>query len=129
LRLAPRVTKIFESRFGLRVQMGLVFRRTAGSTILALGAFAFFGCTTPPEKPPSPPPPVAVAPQPPKSVMFDSDPNGEWNIFPDPTSGDVGVYHKGNYLGSVDGHEDQDPPLPHPKAQPDSDDAAPDGYR
>ena len=42
--------------------------------------------------------------------MFDSDPNGEWNIFPDPTTGDVGVYHKGNYLGSVDGNESEDPP-------------------
>jgi hypothetical protein len=95
-----------------------------------IGACAFFGCTSPPEKPPTPPPPVAVAPapDPPKSVMFDSDPNGEWNLFPDPTSGDVGVYHKGQYLGSVDGDEGQDPPLPHPKAQPKSDDA-PEGYR
>ena len=95
-----------------------------------IGACTFFGCTSPPEKPPTPPPPVAVAPapDPPKSVMFDSDPNGEWNLFPDPTSGDVGVYHKGQYLGSVDGDEGQDPPLPHPKAQPKSDDA-PEGYR
>jgi hypothetical protein len=112
--------------------MGQVFRRTAATTILMLGAVAFFGCTAPPEKPPAPPP-IAVAPapapEPPKSVMFDSDPNGDWNIFPDPTSGDVGVYHKGQYLGSIDGDEGEDPPLPHPKAQPKSDDDAPEGYR
>jgi len=109
--------------------MGQIFTRTAVPTILLMGALAFFGCSTPPEKPVTPPPPVAAAPQPPKSVMFDSDPNGEWNIFPDPTTGDVGVYHKGDYLGSIDGHEDDDPPLPHPKAPSGSDAAAPEGYR
>jgi hypothetical protein len=109
-----------------------VFRRTAATTILMLGAVAFFGCTAPPEKPPTPPPvAVAPAPEPPKSVMFDSDPNGEWNIFPDPTTGDVGIYHKGQYLGSVDGDSDEgeEPPLPHAgKTQRKSDDA-PDRYR
>ncbi len=102
--------------------MEQVFRRSAASSILMLGAFAFCGCTSPPEKPVTPPPPV-VAPQPPKSVMFDSDPNGEWNIFPDPTTGDVGVYHKGDYLGSVNGKEDEDPPTPHPSPNrpPDND--------
>lgn len=47
--------------------------------------------------------------------MFDSDPNGDWNIFPDPTTGNVGVYHKGEYLGSITGDEpgNQDPPVPH----------------
>ena len=112
--------------------MGQVCRRTAATTILMLGAFAFFGCTTPPEKPLTPPP-VAIAPppapEPPKSVMFDSDPNGDWNIFPDPTTGDVGVYHKGDYLGSIDGDEAEDPPQPHPKAQRKSGGDAPDGYR
>jgi hypothetical protein len=112
--------------------MGLVFRRIAASSIL-LGAVALFGCTSPPEQPSTPPPPpvaIAPAPEPPKSVMFDSDPKGEWNIFPDPTSGDVGVYHKGDYVGSVDGDEKEDPPLPHSgKHDPDSDDAAPEGYR
>ena len=95
-----------------------------------MGAFALGGCTAPPEKPAVPPPPVAVAapPDPPKSVMFDSDPKGEWNIFPDPTTGEVGVYHKGDYVGSVDGEEGEDPPLPRPKEQPKSGDA-PDGYR
>lgn len=79
-----------------------------------MSAVAFVGCTTPPEKPAAPPPPVAVAPQPPKSVMFDSDPNGEWNLFPDPTTGEVGIYHKGNLVGSVDGKETEEPPEPHP---------------
>ena len=106
--------------------MGQVFTRTAATTILTLGAFAFFGCTAPPEQPPIAPP-VAVAPapapEPPKSVMFDSDPNGDWNIFPDPTTGDVGVYHKGDYVGSIDGNEHDDPPVPHPspKHHPDDD--------
>jgi hypothetical protein len=109
--------------------MGQVFRRTATSTILVLGVIALVGCSTPPEKPPTPPQPIAVAPAPPKSVMFDSDPNGDWNIFPDPTTGDVGVYHQGNYLGSVDGKEGEDPPLPHPNGQQNPDAAAPDGYR
>ena len=113
--------------------MGQVFRGTAATTILMLSAFAFFGCSAPPEQPPAVPPPVATAPaaapEPPKSVMFDSDPNGDWNIFPDPTTGDVGVYHKGDYVGSIDGKEKEDPPLPHPNGQRRSDDDAPDGYR
>jgi hypothetical protein len=99
---------------------------------LLLGAFAFFGCTAPPEKSPTPPAVavVAPAPEPPKSVMFDSDPNGEWNIFPDPTTGEVGVYHKGNYQGSINGTEKEDPPIPHgSKPDSDSDDNAPENYR
>lgn len=102
--------------------MGQVFRRSAVTTILMLGAVALFGCSAPPEKPPEPAP-IVVAPEPPKSVMFDSDPNGDWNIFPDPTNGDVGVYHKGQYLGSIDGDEHDDPPRPHPSPQhrPDDD--------
>jgi hypothetical protein len=95
--------------------MGHLVSRTAVSTILAWSAVAFLGCSAPPEKPPEPAPvAVAPAPEPPKSVMFDSDPNGEWNIFPDPTTGDVGIYHKGDYVGSVDGKETEDPPEPHP---------------
>ncbi len=97
-----------------------------------LSASALFACSSPPQQPVIPPPLAAVAPapEPPKSVMFDSDPKGEWNIFPDPTSGDVGVYHKGDYVGSVDGNEGEDPPVPHPKPQGgSSDDAAPEGYR
>jgi len=105
--------------------MGQIFSRSAAATILTLSAFAFFACSAPPEKPAEPPPALVAAPaEPPKSVMFDSDPNGDWNIFPDPTSGDVGVYHKGQYVGSVDGNEKDDPPAPHPAPnhRPDNDD-------
>jgi hypothetical protein len=113
----------------VRTEMGQIFTRTAAAMILTLGALALYGCSTPAEKPvETPPPPVAVAPapEPSKSVMFDSDPKGEWNIFPDPTSGDIGVYHKGDYVGSVDGSEKDDPPAPHPSPnhRPDDDDDA-----
>ena len=45
-------------------------------------------------------------------------PPDEWNLLPDPTTGQVDVYHKGGYVGSVTGNEpaDQDPPVPHPVA-------------
>ena len=106
--------------------MGHLFTRIAAASMVTLSALAFGACSAPPEKP-TPPPPVVVAPppDPPKSVMFDSDPKGEWNIFPDPTTGDVGVYHKGDYVGSVDGDEKEDPPEPHPSPnhRPDTDDA------
>ena len=91
--------------------MGQFLRLTAVPILFVLSALAFFACTTPPEEPVRPA--LAPAPAPPKSVMFDSDPNGDWNIFPDPTTGDVGVYHKGQYVGSVDGDEHDDPPAPH----------------
>ena len=112
----------------VRIEMGQIFSHTAAATILTLSALAFFACSAPPEKPAEPPPaPVAApAPEPPKSVMFDSDPKGEWNIFPDPTTGDVGVYHKGQYVGSVDGNENDDPPAPHPSPNhPADDESAP----
>ena len=43
-------------------------------------------------------------------------PPDDWNIFPDPTTGEVDVYHKGALVGAVNGTEPetQDPPLPHP---------------
>jgi len=108
--------------------MRQISRSIALSVTLMTGALALFGCSAPPEKAPAPapPPPVATAPspEPPKSVMFDSDPHGDWNIFPDPTTGDVGVYHKGQYVGSVDGHEDDDPPEPHPSPNHRPDDSA-----
>jgi hypothetical protein len=47
-------------------------------------------------------------------------PPDEWNLLPDPTTGQVDVYHHGGYVGSVTGNEpaDQDPPIPHPVAPP-----------
>ncbi len=47
--------------------------------------------------------PVAVAPPP------SAD---EWNIFPDPLSGRVEVYHNGEDVGSVTGEETDEPPVP-----------------
>ncbi len=64
------------------------------------------------------PPPPAPPPQP--IVYMPPDPNppppDEWNLLPDPTTGQVDVYHQGGYVGSVTGDEpkDQDPPIPHP---------------
>jgi hypothetical protein len=56
---------------------------------------------------------VITAPAPPSAA---AQPDQEWNLFPDPTTGRVDVYHKGKYVGAVTGDEpaDQDPPLPHP---------------
>ena len=82
-------------------------------------AIALASCSTPP--PPEPPPvpaPVAVAPPP---VQTAKSPDEDWNIFPDPTTGTIDIYHKGEYLGVIDGTEpaQQDPPLPHkPATQP-----------
>jgi len=104
--------------------MGQFFRHILRTTLLTAGAIVFVGCATPPA-PTTPPPVAAAAPAPPKSVMFDSDPNGDWNIFPDPTTGDVGVYHKGSYVGSVDGNEHDDPPVPHPSPKHPPDDTTP----
>jgi len=46
----------------------------------------------------------------------DAPPPDEWNLLPDPTTGEVDVYHEGDYVGSITGNEpaDQDPPHPHP---------------
>jgi hypothetical protein len=68
---------------------------------------------------PAPIPVIAAAPvaQP---VKEQPDPlMQDWNIFPDPTSGKVEVYHDGAYVGAVTGDEpgDQDPPLPHKTAE------------
>jgi hypothetical protein len=43
-------------------------------------------------------------------------PPDEWNLLPDPTTGQVDVYHQGGYVGSVTGNEpaEEDPPIPHP---------------
>jgi hypothetical protein len=65
-------------------------------------------------------PPPAPAPEP--IVYMPPDPNppppDEWNLLPDPTTGQVDVYHQGGYVGSVTGKEpaDEDPPIPHPVA-------------
>ena len=113
--------------------MGPVFKLTVMAVSFFAGGAALSGCTGAPEQPPPPSQALAVAPPPAKppvaskpDVMFQSDPKGEWNIFPDPTTGEVGIYHKGDYLGKVTGDEKEDPPLPHKDKQDRAE--PPDGY-
>jgi hypothetical protein len=65
---------------------------------------------------PPPPAPEPVVYMPPSA----DPPPDEWNLLPDPTTGQVDVYHKGGYIGSVTGNEpaEEDPPIPHPVATP-----------
>jgi hypothetical protein len=88
--------------------------RTSSALIIIplLFSLAIASCSTTPPPPPAP----ASAP----IVYMPHDPNppppDEWNLLPDPTTGQVDVYHQGGYIGSVTGNEpaDQDPPIPHP---------------
>jgi hypothetical protein len=87
----------------------------AGVLAFALCATLGAGCSTPQTPaaipPPAPVPVVATAP-----VKRTPDPlMQDWNIFPDPTTGKVEVYHKGAYVGAVTGDEpeSEDPPVPH----------------
>jgi hypothetical protein len=79
-----------------------------------LVSIAIASCAAKP--PPAPPPPEPIVYMPPA----DAPPPDEWNLFPDPTTGQVDVYHKGGYIGSVTGNEpaEQDPPIPHPVPSP-----------
>lgn len=84
--------------------------------MMLLASIAIAGCaSTPP--PPPPPEPAPIVYMPPS----DAPPPDEWNLLPDPTTGQVDVYHKGDYVGAVTGNEpaDQDPPVPHAVATPD----------
>jgi hypothetical protein len=110
-----------------------ISRLTAVPVMLFAGGIVLSGCTGAPQEPPPPSQALAIAPPPAKppvaakpNPMFESDPNGEWNIFPDPTTGEVGIYHKGDYLGKVTGDEKEDPPLPHKDKQDRG--APPEGY-
>jgi hypothetical protein len=90
--------------------------------LIALGAVPAFwiacmaGCSTAPPPPAAPPPPVPVATAPPPKNQQASQADQDWNLFPDPTTGNVDVYYKGKYLGAVTGNEpaSEDPPIPHP---------------
>jgi hypothetical protein len=91
--------------------------------IAALSAFwiaCVAGCsaTAPPPAPPPAPVPVAVTPPPKDQQATQAD--QDWNLFPDPTTGNVDVYYKGKYMGAVTGKEPatEDPPLPHPVDNP-----------
>ena len=87
---------------------------------ISLAAFSMFlsvaiaACATTPPPPPAQDPIVYIPPDP------NPPPPDEWNLFPDPTTGQVDVYHQGGYVGSVTGNEpaDQDPPIPHPVTHP-----------
>ncbi|HXW83940.1 MAG TPA: hypothetical protein VEJ86_06020 [Candidatus Binataceae bacterium] len=75
-----------------------------------MASLAFAGCATTPPPPPKPSTaslPILITEYPPQP--------DEWNLFPDPTTGHVEVYHQGNYVGAVTGDEpaSEDPPLPH----------------
>ncbi|HUY27061.1 MAG TPA: hypothetical protein VMV27_06535 [Candidatus Binataceae bacterium] len=76
---------------------------------IAFGA----GCSAPQAIAPPPAPVPVLATEPVKETP---DPlMQDWNIFPDPTTGTVEVYHKGAYVGAVSGDEPagEDPPAPH----------------
>jgi hypothetical protein len=83
--------------------------------MVVLGGFSvgISACSTsPPPEPPAAPLPVVAAPAP---VPATKSPDQDWNIFPDPTTGTIDIYHKGEFMGVIDGSEpkEQDPPLPH----------------
>jgi hypothetical protein len=88
-------------------------RNTSAAALSVLLSLAIASCAAAPP-PPAPAPIVYMPPNP------DPPPPDEWNLLPDPTTGQVDVYHQGGYVGSVTGNEpaDQDPPLPHPVATP-----------
>ena len=89
--------------------------------VTAIGAS---GCARVAQSQPAPPPPAPVA-----QIAAPAEPApapDEWNVFPDPMSGNVEVYHNGESIGSITGDEKEDPPVPHPaKDQKDQDDPDP----
>jgi len=66
------------------------------------------GCAAEPHEPETRP--IAAAPP---SVTAANSAQDEWNLFPDPLTGRVEVYHRGTYVGAVTGNESEDPPIPH----------------
>jgi len=91
--------------------------------MVVLGGFAAGASTcstSPPPEPPAATVPVVSVPPPVQAV---TNPDQDWNIFPDPTTGTIDIYHKGDYVGVIDGSEpkEQDPPLPHKPDRPPAD--------
>ncbi len=85
--------------------MSAITRLVIGSLMIP-AAMLLGGCyaaAPPPPPPQSPPAPAPVA----------SKIDQEWNIFPDPTTGTVEIYHDGEYVGAITGDEPEDPPMPH----------------
>lgn len=87
-------------------------RRISRAAFPLLLSIAIASCSATP--PPAPAGPAQVVYMPPA----DAPPPDEWNLFPDPTTGRVDVYHEGDYVGAITGDEpaDPDPPIPHPVA-------------
>lgn len=83
---------------------------------LALAVTAIAGCATTAALPP-PPPPAPV----PVEAAVEPTPPDDWNVFPDPLTGRVEVYHKGVSVGSITGDETEDPPIPEPRKGDDPD--------
>jgi len=81
-------------------------------TITLIGAS---GCGRVAQPQPVPPPPAPIA----EVAAPPEPPPDEWNVFPDPMSGNVEVYHNGESAGSITGDEKEDPPIPHPVKDPD----------
>jgi len=75
-------------------------------------AMMFVSCYAAPPPAPDPTPIFYMPPG-------DPPPPDEWNIFPDPTTGQVDIYHQGDYVGAITGKEPalEDPPMPH-RVQP-----------
>jgi len=84
-------------------------RRISRAALLLLLSSAIASCSAAPPPAPAPAPVAYLMPS-------DAPPPDEWNLLPDPTTGEVDVYHEGDYVGSITGNEpaDQDPPHPHP---------------
>jgi hypothetical protein len=89
--------------------------RVALNALIAAALAGLAGCATRAQ-----PPPQALAATPPLAIVTPPDAASEnmmrqWNLFPDPTTGHVEVYHEGKYVGAITGDEPagQDPPLPH----------------
>jgi len=80
--------------------------------ILVAVAGTLAGCATAKPAPPlaAAAKPVSLAPAPSPPAQPDND---DWNIFPDPVTGEVAVYHHGQYVGVITGNEPGDPPMPH----------------
>ena len=76
---------------------------------LIIASILACGCASAP-----PPAPTPAAFELPKDLPPPPAPD-EWNILPNPTTGEVEIYHRGQYAGVIDGTEpgNQDPPAPH----------------
>jgi hypothetical protein len=90
--------------------------RVALNALIAAALAGVAGCATraqPPSQALAAAPPLAIGAPPPDAASDDM--MRQWNLFPDPTTGHVEVYHEGKYVGAITGDEpaSQDPPLPH----------------